>query len=137
MKLDPPWAETAVVVFPERGTMRIGLWLHDSVEGNFVRVHYYAEKPERDTKRLLENRKVSVAIVPEISRLSKREQLHFKAVVEGSDDKSVVWEVRDPDGGEIDSNGVYQAPETQGTYEITVRSTSDGAARASAFVIVE
>ncbi|MDR2615236.1 MAG: hypothetical protein LBC28_01515, partial [Oscillospiraceae bacterium] len=34
MKLDPPWAETAVVVFPERGTMRIGLWLHDSVEGN-------------------------------------------------------------------------------------------------------
>jgi hypothetical protein len=135
--LEPPWAETAVVVFPERGTMRIGLWLHDNVEGNFVRVHYYAEKPERDTKRLIENRKVSVSVMPEISRLAKREKTHFKAVVSGSDDKTVVWEVKDAGGGEIDANGVYQAPEVQGTYEIVACSASDQDTKASAFVIVE
>jgi hypothetical protein len=136
MKLNPPWAETAVVVFPERGTMRIGLWLHDTVESNFVRVHYYAEKPERDTKQLVENRSVSISIIPEITRLAERQQLHFRAFVSGSDDKGVVWKVQDPDGGEIDANGTYRAPETRGTYEVTVRSTADGNVSASAFVIV-
>lgn len=137
VKIDPPWAETAAIVYPERGTMRIGLWLHDTVEGNSVRVHYYAEKPERDTKHLIENRKVSVSIVPEISRLAKREQTRLKAVVSGSEDKAVIWEVKDADGGEIDPNGVYQAPETQGTYEVVARARADGEAAASAFVIVE
>jgi hypothetical protein len=137
VRVNPPWAETAAVVYPERGTMRIGLWLHDTVEGNSVRVHYYAEKPERDTKRLMENRKVSVSVMPEISRVGKREQTRFKAVVSGTDDKAVIWEVKDPDGGEIDPNGVYQAPETQGTYEVTARARSDNGAFASAFVIVE
>ena len=53
IKIAPPWVEAAAVVYPERGTMRIGLWLHDTVEGNLVRVHYFAQKPERDTSRLL------------------------------------------------------------------------------------
>ncbi len=66
-----PWVETAAVVYPGKGTMRIGVWLHDNVEGNRVRIHYYAQKPERDTKRLLENRQVRVSIVPEVSRLEQ------------------------------------------------------------------
>ena len=55
----PPWAEAAALVYPERGTMRIGLWLHDSVDGNRLTVHYFAQKPERDTSRILAQRKVS------------------------------------------------------------------------------
>ena len=38
----PPRAEVAALVYPERGTMRIGLWLHDMVEGNRLTVHYFA-----------------------------------------------------------------------------------------------
>lgn len=135
--MDPPWVETAVVVYPERGTMRIGVWLHDNVEGNRVRVHYYAQKPERDTKRLLENRQVSVNIVPEVSRLGKREQMRFKAVVQGSEDKGIIWTVKDAGGGAIDHNGIYQAPETQGTYEIVATASADNKVAASAYVIVE
>ena len=45
--------------------MRIGLWLHDTVEGNRVTVHYFAQKPERDTSRILAQRKTSISITPE------------------------------------------------------------------------
>lgn len=135
--ITPPWVETAAVVYAERGTMRIGVWLHDNVEGNRVRVHYYAQKPERDTKRLLENRQVSVSIVPEVSRLGKREQMRLKAVVQGSEDKNVTWAVKDAGGGAIDQNGIYQAPEAQGTYEIVATAGADEKVCASAYVIVE
>ena len=136
-KIDPPWVETAVVVYPERGTMRIGVWLHDNVEGNMVRVHYYAQKPERDTKQLIEKRLVNISILPEVTRLSRREQVRFKAKVTGSEDKNVIWSVKDENGGVIDKNGNYQAPETLGTYEIIAAARADENVSVSAFVIVE
>ena len=135
--INAPWVETAAVVYPSRGTMRIGVWLHDNVEGNRVRVHYYAQKPERDTKRLLENRQASVSIVPEVSRVGKREQMRFKAVVRGSEDKGIIWSVKDAGGGAIDQNGIYQAPEAQGTYEIVATARADARVTASAYVIVD
>lgn len=135
--VNPPWAETAVVVYPTRGTMRIGVWMHDDIEGNLVRIHYYAQKPERDTKRLIENRKVNISVMPEVTRLGKREQTRFKAVVQGSEDKAIVWSVKDENGGAIDQNGVYQAPEAKGTYEIVAKARADEKISVSAFVIVE
>lgn len=137
VSISPPWVETAVVVYPEKGTMRIGLWLHDTVDGNRVRVHYFAQKPERDTSRILSNRKISLALTPEFSRLSCRGTLQFRAEVVGCEDKSVAWSVKEPNGGAIDRNGTYQAPELPGTYEIVAASGADGTVTASAFVIVE
>ena len=117
--------------------MRIGLWLHDSVEGNLLRVHYFVQKPERDTSRILSQRRVSLTVTPEFSRLGCREKLQFQAEVVGSEDKSVIWSVKEENGGAIDRNGLYQAPELPGTYEITAVSGADDTAAASAFVIVE
>ena len=137
IKIAPPWVEAAAVVYPERGTMRIGLWLHDTVEGNLVRVHYFAQKPERDTSRILSQRKVSLKVTPEFSRLSCRGKLQFQAEVVGSEDKSIIWGVKEENSGVIDRNGLYQAPELPGTYEITATAGADEAVSASAFVIVE
>lgn len=117
--------------------MRIGLWLHDMVDGNLVRVHYFAQKPERDTSRILFQRRVGLSVTPEFSRLSCRGKLQFQADVVGSEDKSVTWAVREENGGAIDRNGLYQAPELPGTYEITATAGADEKVTASAFVIVE
>ncbi len=136
-KAAPPWVEAAAIVYPERGTMRVGLWLHDTVEGNLVRVHYFAQKPERDTSRILSQRSVSIAVTPEFSRLEVRGKLQFHADVVGSEDKSVRWSVREENGGVIDHNGLYQAPELPGTYEIVATAGADETVAASAFVIVE
>lgn len=133
----PIWAEAAALVYPARGTMRIGLWLHDTVEGNRVTVHYFAQKPERDTSRILQQRRVSIQISPEFVRVSCRGTLHFTANIVGSEDQTVVWQVCEQNGGVIDKNGVYQAPELAGTYEIVATADADERATASAFVIVE
>lgn len=136
-KAAPPWVEAAALIYPERGTMRIGLWLHDTVEGNLIRVHYFAQKPERDTSRILSQHRVSLSVTPEFSRLGCRGKLQFQAEVVGSEDKSVTWSVKEENGGVIDHNGLYQAPELPGTYEITAVASADDSVTASAFVIVE
>ncbi|GHU57930.1 hypothetical protein FACS1894133_1740 [Clostridia bacterium] len=135
--VNPPQIETAVVVYPNRGTMKIGVWLHDDVFENVIRVHYYAEKTERDTKQLLSDRQISIEILPEISRLGRGEKTRLRAVVKGSDDNGVIWEVTDNGGGEIDANGNYQAPEQNGTYEVVAKARADISVSAFAFVIVE
>lgn len=137
ISVTPPWVETAVVVYPEKGTMRIGLWLHDSVDGNRVTVHYFAQKPERDTSRILSQRQVSLTVTPEFSRLTRRGTLRFQGEVVGSEDKRILWRVKEENGGAIDANGIYQAPELPGTYEIVAAAGVDETVTASAFVIVE
>jgi hypothetical protein len=132
-----PWVEAAAVVYPRRGTMRIGLWLHDMVEGNRLTVHYFAQKPERDTSRILAQRRIGLSITPEFSHVALRGTIRFQAEVTGSEDKSVRWSVKEDNGGVIDHNGIYQAPELPGTYEIVAVSNSDESVTASAFVIVE
>ena len=47
------------------------------------------------------------------------------------------WQVREENGGVIDRNGIYQAPELAGTYEIIATAGVDETVTASAFVIVE
>lgn len=91
IKLVPPWVGTTAVVYPERGTMLVGLWLHNTVDGNQVRVHYFAPKPERDTSRILSQRRVSLSVTPEFSRLSCRGKLQFRTDAVDSEDKSVTW----------------------------------------------
>ena len=133
----PPWVEVGAVVYPERGTMRIGLWLHDMVEGNRMTIHYYAQKPERDTSRLMSKQQVSVSVTPEFTRAEHGETRQFYAEVSGSTEKGVTWSVVEKNGGVIDENGVYQAPEISGTYEIVAVSKADESVSASAFIIVE
>ncbi len=132
-----PWVEAAAIVYPRRGTMRIGLWLHDMVDGNRITVHYFAQKPERDTSRILAQRRVGLSVSPEFSRVGVRGTIHFQSEVTGSEDKGVRWSVKEENGGVIDHNGIYQAPELPGTYEIIAVSTADESITASAFVIVE
>ncbi len=133
----PPLVEAAAMVYPERGTMRVGLWLHDVVEGNRLRVEYFVQKPERDTSRMISRRAVSLSVTPEFSRVSRRGSLRFEAEVVGSEDKTVFWSIKEENGGSIDQNGVYQAPEEPGTYEIFAVARADDTVNASAFVIVE
>lgn len=137
MQMNLPWAETAVVVYPERGTMRIGLWLHDTVPGNVVRIHYFAQKPEYDTDRLFSQKKAEIRIIPEVNRVLRGEKLSMKAVITGLEDKNIHWSIKDHDGGIIGVNGLYEAPMTPGTYEILAAAAADEKICASAFVIVE
>ena len=70
-------------------------------------------------------------------RAEPREQIRLKAVVTGVEDKRIIWEVKDPEGGAVDQNGIYQAPELKGTYEVVARCSAQPDICAAGFVIVE
>lgn len=132
-----PQIETGAVLYPERGTFKIGVWLMDSVGASSVRVRYFASKVTNDIEEMKKTNAVVIKIVPEIQRIKVRERLHLKAVVTGAEDKKVTWAVKDKNGGSIDKQGIYNAPDLPGTYEVTATSTADGSTQVSAFVIVE
>ncbi|NLM85017.1 MAG: hypothetical protein GX189_10025 [Clostridiales bacterium] len=132
-----PQVETAAVLYPEKGTFRVGVWLKDDVEGSSILVRYFASKVSKDVDDLKLKNKVSIQVLPEIQRVRVRERLHLKAIVTGTEDHSVIWSIKDKDGGSIDSNGLYQAPDTRGTYEIVCQSVADPECKVSTFVIVE
>ena len=132
-----PPVEAAAILYPERGTMKVGVWLHDDIRNSMIRVHYFACRPAMDSSAMVTQRRVSVTIRPEMARVERGEQICLKATVVGSEDKSVRWEVKDNDGGMIDGNGIYTAPQMQGTYEIEAVSLADENAKSSAFVIVD
>ena len=80
---------------------------------------------------------MSLTVTPEFARVSRRGTLRMQAEVVGSEDKAVLWSIKEENGGAIDHNGVYQAPEEPGTFEIIAASRADETVSASAFVIVE
>lgn len=136
-KYNTPRVEAAAMLYPERGTMKVGIWLHDDIVGSVIRVHYFACRPAMDSSALVANRRVSVTVSPEMARAQRGEQICLKANVVGTEDKSVRWSVKEADGGMIDGNGIYTAPQMTGTYEIEATSVTDETAKASAFVIVD
>ena len=111
--------------------------LLDNVEGSVLRVRYYASKVTRDLRAVQKEEAVSIRIVPEVQRVPARGRLHLKAAVYGCDDREVLWSVKDKNGGSIDQNGLYQAPDERGTYEIVAASRYNPEVKVSAFVIVE
>ncbi|MGN0686688.1 MAG: hypothetical protein ACI4KA_01115 [Oscillospiraceae bacterium] len=132
-----PRVETAAVLNPETGTFKVGLRLIDYVEGHTIRVRWFAYKPTRDTAEMHSKDTVVIRITPEIQKIKPLERVRFKADIEGTENKTALWSVNDADGGNIDENGLYQAPSAPGTYEIVACSSDDHEKRTSAFVIVE
>jgi hypothetical protein len=59
-----------------------------------------------------------IDIVPAAAEVGPGETLRFAT----DPDESVGWEVVEPDGGVIDPNGLYTAPETEGTYTVAAAS---------------
>lgn len=131
-----PKIDSAVILYPEKGTFKVGIQLGDYVEGHSIKVRWFAYKPTRDTAVMRTKENIVVKISPDIQKLKPLERVRFKADVEGTEDKGVIWSVIDPDGGNIDDNGLYQAPSAPGTYEIGAASTADKESKTSAFVIV-
>ena len=61
-----PQVQTAAIVYPEKGTFKVGVWLLDNVEGSVLRVRYYASKVTRDLSAVRKEEAVSVRVVPEV-----------------------------------------------------------------------
>lgn len=130
---DLPQVELAARTDAQKGTFVIGLRILSATPKERIEVRWTAIQ---DRRELLEDRKEQrIFIRPNVLNLNVRESYYLEAVCSNMLDTGVKWQVRDQ-GGTIDENGMYTAPNTAGVYEVTAVSTAYPEVTASIFVIV-
>lgn len=119
---------------PAEGTFEIGLKILKNDGAKQVRVHWTALRNEIHTPQPVKKKRIFIQ--PDNPNVFVGDSLVFTAAFEGFTDERLKWKVKDRDGGVIDKNGKYTAPETEGIYQISVSSVAYPEVQASTFVIV-
>lgn len=126
-------AELAACVNEESGSFLIGVRLLSSTKAGKLPVHWTAIRDQREI--VMEKNEKCIFIKPNLLELSVRQSHVLEAVCENMVEKSVTWSVKD-EGGFIDENGMYTAPNTAGVYEVVAQSVAFPEVRASIYVVV-
>lgn len=122
------------VVYPRKGTFRVGLRINKGTRGDVIRLRWWAYK-EQSGYTLPDSIKVKVS--PEEIDLSPGEEMQFTALVQGDKTHQVTWELEDQVAGTIDEYGKFTAGEVDGTYKIIATSVKDTGAYAEGFVRIK
>lgn len=129
-----PKVELAAKADMERGSFIIGVKCLEQVDVKRLKVYWMAVKD--NTVQPKEERDRYLIVQPDIVNLQIREGHYFEAKIEDEVQKHIKWSVKEPEGGTIDSNGYYTAPNQSGVYEVMAQSMEDRGLTATAFVIV-
>lgn len=119
---------------PSEGTFEIGMKITKRGSAKQVRVHWAAWRDDAKKPQLA--KKKHIFIQPDNPNVFLGDSVVFTAVLEGFYDERLEWKVKDSNGGTIDKNGKYTAPETPGIYHITASSKAYPKVQASTFVVV-
>lgn len=132
-----PLFSLAVILYPERETFQIAVKFHGNAEKDEITVKWWAFKSVNEkAEDFAEADRVNVSINEKSASIAPREKFKFSAHIEGTENKACRWSVIDKDGGDIDANGVYEAPTQEGVYEIMAQSVKYPHKRATTFVVV-
>lgn len=127
-------AETAARINGENATFKIGLRLIEPTTNRYVRINWTAIKDLAEDRKDME--KIELFIKPEMLYLNVRESYYLEAKFKGIDPTEVNWSIREEDGGYIEPNGKYTAPNIPGIYEVIAQSSIYEKLRASIFIVV-
>lgn len=128
-----PMAELAGRLNPAKGTFVIGARLIANTTKDFIDVKWTAI---RDVEEIIEEKtKMKIFIKPNTLVLKTRESHYLEAVCSNMQDKTIHWSAVD-NGGMIDSNGLYVAPNVPGVYEVVAQSAAYPEIKASIIIVV-
>lgn len=128
-----PVAELAAKLNPAKGTFVIGARLIATTTKESILVKWTAI---RDVEEIIEEKsKMKVFIKPNTLTLKTRESYYLEAVCSNMQDKTIHWSVAD-NGGMIDNNGLYVAPNVPGVYEVVAQSAAHPEIKASIIIVV-
>ena len=127
-------AELAAKADAKTGTFRIGMRLVEPTMNRYVRVNWTAIRDAKEKVHDVE--KMALLIRPDIRYLKTRESCFLETEFRGVQPTPVVWSIREEDGGTIEENGKYTAPNVPGIFEVTASSTVYKNLRASIYVVV-
>lgn len=127
-------AELAVRVNNDTGTFKIGLRLLESAAEYNAVVHWTAVRrrvngSESDDRRIV--------IDNGAKTLGIRETAYFTVKYVNLPPSDIRWSVLSENGGSIDDNGCYTAPNHSGVFKIRATYVNDGTVTASAYIIVK
>lgn len=127
-------AELAARLDASRGAFVVGLRLIEPTSVQWVDVYWRAAADPAAQEET--EREKHIYILPGKLELKVRESCYLEAVCENVPGATVLWNVTDPYGGSISSDGAYTAPNTAGVYEITAQCQDAPELKASLFVVV-
>ncbi len=119
---------------PAQGTFEIAMKVLRNGSAKRVRVHWTALRNEKQKPQLAKKKHISIQ--PDNPNVFVGDSVVFTAALEGFHDERLKWKIKDPNGGTINKNGKYTAPETPGIYHVTVSSQAYPKVQASTFVVV-
>ena len=116
------------------GTFRIGLRLVEPTMNRYVRVNWTAIRDAKEKVHDVEE--TALLIRPDILYLKTRETFFLEPEFRGIAPTPVTWSIREENGGTIEPNGKYTAPNVPGIFEVSAASTRYENLRASIYVVV-
>ncbi len=124
-------AELAARVDPKTGTFVIGARLLEGTSDQLLTIYWTALTTAATYGE--SSKAPRIYIQPSVLEMRVREERILKAELEGVQDKAVSWKC---EGGDINQNGIYTAPNEAGVYAITAVSRADEKLTASIYAVV-
>jgi len=133
-----PAYELCALNYEERGTFVVGVKLLETTTSLYVKIKWHAFKTPAPAMGISESRQdICLFVKPDTIVIAPRETAYFKAIFCNTDETPCIWSVVEDNGGTVEPNGIYTAPNKEGVYEVNVQSISNPSLKASAFVVVK
>ena len=129
-----PLFDMAVKLSPTKGSFVIGVMTKNTIVSDYIDIKWTAIRDVDEAA--VEKRSMRLTIKPSSLVIKPRESKYLDAVCANMTNKTVRWSVSSENGGEIDQNGMYVAPNTEGVYEIVAQSAAYPEIKASIMVVV-
>jgi hypothetical protein len=127
-------AELAVKVNPEKGTFVIGARLLEATSEYEVVIHWMAMM-HKDNRIIGTEKKIMID--NSLKSLRVMESVYYTVKFINMEPVDITWSVVDENGGTINENGYYTAPDCPGVYKIKAECTGEPEIFATAFVIIK
>jgi hypothetical protein len=117
-----------------KGTFVIGALVVMPTNARQLKVSWMAIRDSKESIHDLETKRIFVK--PDMANIEVRKSCYFEAVFANIPDKRIKWKVKEAEGGTIDDNGMYTAPNSPGVYEIIAESLAYPEIKATTYVVV-
>jgi len=126
--------EMASKIDINNGTMVIGIKLLEHIDSSDVKIRWMVYRDVKEKSKDIET--PAIYIKPDICDIHVRESIYLEAILKGLKDKRCTWSIKEKEGGNIDENGKYVAPNIPGIYEIVAKSIENPEVTSSTFIVV-
>ena len=119
---------------PAKGSFVIGVMTTSTVLNDYIEIKWTAIRDVDETEN--DKNEMKILIKPSSLVLKPRESRYLDAACLNMANKTLRWTVVPETGGNIDSNGYYTAPVSEGVYEVVAQSVAYPDVKASIMVVV-